>query len=446
MINAGYRRRYLKYLVFHVFLFSAAGCLAWLSVRYPLQIDWTDDSRNTLATASQHLLDELNGPVRIVSYASKNAELRGKIRTAIDRFQRFKADLTLVFVNPDEAPDTVRNLGIRVDGEMIIHYRDRSESLRELSESAISNTLFRLSKSEEPWIVFLSGHGERSASGFANHDLGQFGKQLQNKGYRIFESKPTSSDRIPDNASLLVIADPSVDMLAGEIDSILEFIRKGGNLLWLQDSGQLHGLDRLEDLLGIRFEPGTVVDTGSRAYGINNPAFVTLSEYPDHPINDNMHSTSLFPKSRAIEAKPDEAFHSAPVFQSSAQSWSERGPIKGHLQFNPEQGEKAGPLIIGLSLTRQFDGREQKILLVGDSDFLSNTYLGNGINLDLGLNMIGWLTATDKSIEIPLHFQSDRVLKLSPAATARLGIVFLIGLPSALIISGFAVSRRRKRS
>ncbi|MGH8549028.1 MAG: GldG family protein [Methylococcales bacterium] len=446
MGSPAYRKRILANLAFYLCLFAAAGLVSRTSIQYPSEFDWTLDNRNTLSPASQNLLKELEGPVRIIAYASKPGELRNRIRIAIDRFRRFKEDLILSFVNPDEDPDAVRELGIRVDGEMIVHYQGRSESLRELSESAITNTLYRLSNIEQRWIVFLSGHGERSPSGPANHDLGQFGQQLQNKGFRILELKTTPGASIPDNASLLVIADPVVEPLPGESDSIVKYITHGGNLFWLRDSERIKGLDAVNDLLGIRFPPGIIVDANSRAYGINNPAFVTLSEYPPHPITENIHSISLFPKSGAIESEPSTPFHSAPVLESSAQSWSEQGPIKSHIQFNPEQGEKRGPLNLGLALTRAFETAEQRILVVGDGDFLSNTYLGNGINLDLGLNMIQWLTKTGNSLSIPIRFQPDQSLLLSPEQTAALGFFFLFVIPAMLMVSGLMINRRRKRS
>ncbi len=439
-------KRSLKNLTFYLVLLAAAGLVCAVSILYPLEFDWTADDRNTLSPASQTLMHEMQGPVRIIAYASNNGELRNRIRIAVDRFRRFKPDLALSFVDPDEDPDTVRELGIRVDGEMIVHYQGRSESLRDLGESDISNALFRLSNSDQRWIVFLSGHGERSPSGSANHDLGKFGKQLQNKGYWILELKTALSASIPDNASLLVIADPVVELLPGESDVVAKYIIHGGNLLWLQDSERLNGLEALNGLLGIRLARGIVVDASARAYGIDNPAFVTLSEYPAHPITENLHSISLFPKSGAIESDPGTQFQASPVLQSSLQSWSEQGPIKGHIQFNPDQGEKRGPLSLGLALTRAHADTQQRILVIGDGDFLSNTYLGNGVNLDLGLNMVRWLTESGNSISIPVRFRADQSLELSPAETAVLGSAFLIVIPAMLIVSGWMIHRRRKRS
>lgn len=445
-----YQNQKIQNLIFHLALFTVTGLIAWLSWHYSVQFDWTVDGRNTLSSTSQKLLKTMGSPISVVAYARNNQDLRKKISRTIDRFRRFKPDLTLSFINPDEEPDTVRALGIHVDGQMIIHYDGRSESLKNLNESAITNTLYRLSNIEQRWIVFLAGHGERSPTGLANHDLGQFGKQLQNKGYRILELKTAVTGNIPDNASLLVIAGPVVRLLPKESDSIDRYVENGGNLLWLQDSKRLNGLESLNALLGVQFLPGIVVDASSRTYGIDNPAFVTLGDYPAHPITDNIQSITLFPKSGAIEHDLHGPFEQSPLLISSIQSWSENGPIKGHLQFNPDQGEKQGPLTIGMALSRETESAgepaEQRIVVVGDGDFLSNTYIGNGANLDLGLNMVQWLTDRGNSIDIPVRFRTDQALNLTPSETATMGIIFLIAIPILLIFTGFLISRRRRRA
>lgn len=419
---------------------------AWASHRFDYEFDWSAGKQNTLSPVSQKLLAQLDGPVKILAYASRSKKLRDRIRHSIDRFQRFKPDISLRFIDPTEAPDEVKELGIRVNGELVLQYGERSENLQTLSETAITNALYRISNSNTRWVVFLSGHGERSPNGLANHDFGQFGKQLRNKGLRILELKSAETGAIPDNASLLVIADPVVGLLEGEIEAVLDYVRAGGNLFWLVDSDELQGLDRLAEFLGIQFDSGIIVDADSRVYGINNPSMITLSSYPPHPITRNIQSISLFPKSKSIEILPGAAFEALPVLKSSTQSWSETGSIKSHVQFNPRQGEKPGPLTLGIALKGPHDDGEQRILVLGDADFLSNTYLGNGVNLDLGLSMIQWLSDRGDPIDIPLAFRPDRVLDWSPREVTFFGSLFLLVLPSLLIFCGWWVQRRRKRN
>ena len=121
--------------------------------------------------------------------------------------------------------------------------------------------------------------------GIANFDLGQFGKELDRRKIKAQTINLATMPAIPDNSALLVITAPAVPLLAGEIDLIKQYIQQGGNLLLLTDPGNQH-LDALQQLLGLRQLPGTIVDSSSKLYGINDPSFVLASEYAaasDHP-------------------------------------------------------------------------------------------------------------------------------------------------------------------
>jgi ABC-type uncharacterized transport system involved in gliding motility auxiliary subunit len=161
------------------------GLLAWLSTRYTLQADWTANGRHTLASASQILLTHLDGPLRVTAYARDNPALHDAIARLISRYQRYKPDLALHFVNPDLLPDRVRELGISLDGELYVEYRGRGEKLRQLSEQALTQTLQRLSRQWTPVVRFLTGHGERRLLGVANYDLGTFGRELEKIGIQL---------------------------------------------------------------------------------------------------------------------------------------------------------------------------------------------------------------------------------------------------------------------
>jgi ABC-type uncharacterized transport system involved in gliding motility auxiliary subunit len=81
---------------------------------------------------------------------------------------------------------------------------------------------------------------------------------------------------------------------------------------------------------------------------------------------------------------------------------------------------------------------------LGDSDFLANTYLGNGGNLQLGINMFRWLGGDDKLLNIPARTAPDRTLELSNTASAIISLGFLFLLPILLLAAGLLVWWRRR--
>ena len=85
------------------------------------------------------------------------------------------------------------------------------------------------------------------------------------------------------------------------------------------------------------------------------------------------------------------------------------------------------------------------MVVLGDGDFLSNAFLGNGGNLDLGLNLINWLSSDDELIAIPARTSPDTQLVLSEVAVATIGLAFLAVLPLGLAAAGFVIWYRRRR-
>jgi ABC-type uncharacterized transport system involved in gliding motility auxiliary subunit len=444
----------LQGLTFSLLFSASIGLLAWLSTQYVYQSDWTAGARNTVSAQTRKLLAELDQPVMITAFVRDEAQLRRQISDLVGSYQRFKDNITLEFINPDTAPEQVRVLGISSGGELRISYRGRSENIQTLSEQTLSNSLLRLSRQEERWVVFLTGHGEREPLGETNHGLGIFGGELERKGFNIQTVNLTQTG-IPANTSLLVIAGPRVNLLPGEISALHHYVKEGGNLLWLAEPGDLHGLEPLAEQLEIDFLPGRVVDAGSQMFGIDNPTFVVISGYPQNEITGKLAAVTVFPEAAALELRDNGTWKQLPLLTTLPRSWTELGELAGEISFDADTDERAGPLDIGVVLTRDRpavgdteaagDLPEQRVIVIGDGDFLSNTYLGNAGNLGLGLNMVHWLSHDDAFIDIQIQGAPDTSLELGRTAQAVIGLGLLFGLPVLLLVCGLLIWMRRRR-
>lgn len=453
-------------IAFVILFLAMIGLLATLSGRYVYQADWTAGNRNTLSESSIKLLEVISEPIGITAYVTEDEPVRRRINELIRRYQRYKPDIDLTFINPDTEPEVARQLRITVNGELIIAFAGRKEHLKQLSEQSITNALQRIVRSQERWIVFLQGHGERDPHGQANHDLQAWVNQLEDKGLKIHSINLVETPRIPANATVLVIAGPQVDILPGEVKLIEEFIADGGNLLWLTDPGPMHGLDPLAETLGLEFSPGMIVDPTSQLFGINDPRFAIVPNYPFHAITQNFNMLTLFPQAVAIELEEPEGWHSMQLLETVDRSWSETNADMSNINFD-KGSDIPGPLTVGVVLSRELTASEndakgsnqqlgeetemepsgeQRVVIVGDGDFLSNAYLGNGGNLDLGMNMINWLSHDDSFIAIPAKMAPDINLELSRTAQIIISFGFLLVLPMVLAGSGLYIWLvRRKR-
>jgi ABC-type uncharacterized transport system involved in gliding motility auxiliary subunit len=431
-------------IVLLLLLFSLS---AWLSTRYFFEIDMTRSGRHTLSEASLQILSQANKPIEISAYARRDSELRDLIKKYIGKFQRYKPDISLHFINPDAVPDETRRLGIKINGELVLRYDGRQEHVKTNSEQEFVNALQRLLRNEDRWLAFLEGHGERNPSGKSNHDLAEWVTQLSRRGFKHQSINLVETDIVPDNTAVLIIASPLVALLDGEVDIIANYIEQGGNLLWLLDPGEQSGMDNIGKQLGIQIEAGVIIDSAGQLLGINDPsiALTTAQLYAEHPITDDFDLTVFFPKATAISTISNKQWRSRPVLTSGNHTWLELGELQGEVDFDSEQ-EKKGPLTIGLSLERQIQqtGKQQRVMIVGDGDFLSNTYVGNSGNMQLGVRIINWLSNDDRFIKIPQNTIEDTQLTMSQIAIGVFGLSFLFILPACFLGFGLFIWWRRK--
>jgi ABC-type uncharacterized transport system involved in gliding motility auxiliary subunit len=405
-----------------IFLLLFVGllvALAWLSNRYPLTIDMSANQRNSLSQESQRLIESIELPLQLTLFVSPINQSKPLLEALFERYQQRQPNINFQSLNPDLYPDLLRTHDIRYDGEVLLEYQGRSER-----------------------------HPYREA----NHDYSLLATELASKGYSIENLNLVQSSSIPDNTDVLILASPKVPMLPGEIEILREFLERGGNLLWLADPEQASdGLELLEDQLPIEFLPGIIVDPNSQLMGLDRVDFALVGEYPRHPITQNLSSLSLFPQAQALEFSGDERWQLQVFLQSDERSWNETGELRGEIFKGDDEDESSGPLNIGLTLARSLEGDdgelfEQRAVIIGDADFVSNRYLGNGSNLDIGLNLINWLSHDDKLIAINPRPAPDTRLELSQPELLTIALIFLLLLPFGLLASGLRIwLKRRKR-
>ncbi len=429
-----------------VLLISSIGLLGYLAWETRVQWDVSQNGRNSLSQTSVEVLRKINGPLAITVYATPQDAQRGNIRRIISeflsRYQRVKSDLTVTFIDPAEQPKVTQEAGIQVNGEMVVAFKGKREHLTTLNEQALTGVLMRLARSGEKIVMTLTGHGERQLNGIAGHDMGEFGNQLAIKGFKT-GTLNLSIDDVPFNTSVLIIASPKIDLPEGEVDKLLAYITRGGNLLWLIDQEPLHGLQPLAEKLELTLTPGVVVDP--QAQQIKLPITVALgANYGQHPVTHNFDYITMFPFSRQITINESKEWRSVSLVEAAQRGWVETGKLDTEITFD-KMYDVAGPVTIAAALSRALADREQRIAVIGSGNFLANTYLGKGNNLDFGINLINWLTGEENLVTIQPRATLDSNLVLSESMLIMVAVGFLIVLPLIFLASGMFIWWRRGR-
>lgn len=430
-------------------LVGLCGLSIYAAQRYAIQSDWTAAGRNTLSAETAELLDKLQGDLKVTAFVAPDSPLRRQVAELLTRYRQRKPDIQLEFRVPAENPQQAREAGVAQEGELVLEYLGQRRVVAGPSERAMSNGIYSLLRSQERWLVFVTGHGERDPTGQANHDLGLFGQQAEAKGFRLHRLNLAVSASVPDNTAALVIAGPQVDFLPGEIAVIQDFLARGGNLLWLLDPGPWHGLEAVAASLGLSVLEGAILDPTTERMNLDNPTMSLAAGYGKHPALQDFALISVFPHAAALEMLAVNGWVSTPLVLTAANTWVETGALQGDVGYDQDR-ERRGPLTLAVALERSFKGTSdnitrQRAVIVGDGDFLSNAALGNGGNLELGLRALNWLAEDDLLLSLTPDTARDTRLNLSETQLAIIGFGFMLVLPALLAAIGFTVALKRAR-
>lgn len=439
----------IQFILFVVLFITSIGLLAWLSTQYTFRSDWTAGQRLSLSTDTIDLLSQLELPVHVRSYQLEDAAMQRAVTDILQRYQQHNPQqFHFELVNPDLQPDLARTDGISRPGQTLIRYNNRTEVIDALSEQQLTNALLRLSRDSTAVVSFLQGHGERDPDDSSALGYKTLAQQLSSKGF-VINTVNLLKDSLATNTGTLVIAAPDRELLAGEIEALKHFLEQGHNLLWLQDPKPGHELQALSDILGISFLDGVVVDNNPNlrnVLGLSHPAQLPILSYKLHPITEKMKYFTLLITAAAIRPQTDTQWHSTALLLTENTSWAETDGFIIDVTLDTDRGDTPGPLSIGLALERDINSVKQRVVVIGDSDFLSNNNIGHGANLLFAMNTLNWLSRDDKLIAIMPKSAPDIQLDLNDTQIAVMGLVFLVVLPIGLLTTGLLIwYQRRKR-
>lgn len=428
--------------------------IGFLSYRYHTFIDITQDNRNSVTNVSATLLKQMNSAVYITAFAPEDEVLHQNIKHFIARFQRTKSDIHLSFINPAIHPKLAQEAKIKAKGgELIIAYQNGSEHLiPPYTEQDVTNVLARLMHKQQKTVMLLQGHGEPSFTSKDGNDYGEFAHQLTKKGFNLSTPNLATEKNPLNKSDLLIIVGPKEDILATELANIKNHIDLGGNLLWLLDDEHLHGLDAIANQIGLEVAQGVVVDKSSIPFGVA-PQIVFGVQYGNHVVTEEFRVRTVFTNAKKISAKSsyENGWQVQDLVHVAANGWLETSPFTDKTDANlitfDAKNDSSGPINIALAIERKYGEKGQRIVVVGNTSFLSNQHIDNGGNLELGLNMVQWVAGEDKVITIqPIILKDSQLILTSESNYKSIFVGFQIVLPLILLMIGVVTWWKRRNA
>ncbi len=416
----------------YILLLLVVGILSTVGYRHPLTFDATVNKSNSLSSASRQLLTTLNKPLKVELF-TLDPTYREHISNIIALFQKENKNIQLSIHKSLPDPSKQARFGLEGHDYLLLTYGGETKAAdidpSKWNEQAFTNLLYQILKREAQWVVFLSGHGEQSLTGDESRNLNLLYNELNTKGFQVATLNLGESGVIPDNTQLLIIADLKAPLLPQETHQILDYLKLGKNLLWLANPYSADDT-KLANALGIEWQSGVIQDPKALAMGTPDPAISLITEYPEHSITNSLSMLTVFPWSRAIEYKKAHqlGFKAKPLLVTNAQTTLTQG-----------EQQQTGPFTIGVALTKD----QQRILVMGNTHFLSNAGLNNYGNLGLTHNLFHWLNEAD----ILLAYAPNTLIDLTftPSRFNRMTIqyVFPYCLSLVFFLIGWIVKRSR---
>ncbi len=428
----------LRHRLFPALVLLVAALAVVLAHRVDRAWDWSAGNVNRLHDDSLEVLRALEGPVEIEVFMEALPVRRAAVERLLEKYRRAHPDLAFRFTDPAREPGRARALGIVRTPTLVLRHGDREERIERVDEAAVSSALARLGRRGAGWIGATTGHGERRLHGTGTLDLGDFGRLLEEAGYRIVSLELTSLASLPENLDLLVLAAPETALAPAAEARILRHLERGGRLLWLVGAAPLPALS---DALGLALLPGTLVDAAAADHGFDTPTVAVGLPDPDHPVTEALDGPVFLPGAHALEPTDRRDWKARPLLRSGARSWNETGELRGVIRRNPGQGERPGPLTLAWALERN----GARVAVVGDADLFSAPFLGRGANRAFGLALVRWLTGNDRLVAVPPRRPPDQQLRWPESRMAAVAALLLFGLPLLLAATGLIVAWRRRR-
>src|SRR3989442_1731041 len=143
----------------------------------------------------------------------------------------------------------------------------------------------------------------------------------------------------------LVIAGPKRSLQPAEVESIKQYLDRGGRLTVLADPLINTGLEPLLAHWGITLGPGVVVDQEGRTFG-GSYTLPLVTTYSVHQIVRELKLPTLFPEARPLLLNvntPTAGLNA--LAQTSGQSWAELDVAVRPPQYDAHR-QKRGPLVL----------------------------------------------------------------------------------------------------
>ena len=310
-----------------------------------------------------------------------------------------------------------------------------------------------------PKVGFLTGHGERDITRIGDRDYNfawdkPFRYALINQGFDVEEVN--LDKEIPEDINILVIGEIRNELPEIHQVNLDKYIARGGNLWLSTEPRRREIMEPFLSKLGVGMVPGQLVRP-SKNYTPNLIRAHSTPEarewmYDFESLQPGWYTVTM-PSVAGLEYTEDKGYKVTPLLLTDTLVWNELETtdfVDDTIRLNPQIGEVEKVYATSLALTRQVGDKEQKIMIFGDADCVSNGEVSmprKGIyarNFQVILGSFYWLSDEEVPIDVRRPGTTDNDVYLGQVGMSFWGIFLKWILPGLLAVISIVLWMRRR--
>ena len=171
------------------------------------------------------------------------------------------------------------------------------------------------------------------------------------------------------------------------------------------------------------------------------------AEYGDHMITKNFRYATTFIQAQSLSVADEDNFDMevTDLVYTSSSSWGEMDLDRLYKEKKAEQneGDSEGPTTLAMAVEKD-DSVKTRLVVVGDSDFASDVYVGQAPgNMDFFLNIVSWLAEEEDLISVRPKEPENRSLTMTMRQQKLTLFFLIILLPIAAVRMGIHIYIKR---
>jgi ABC-type uncharacterized transport system involved in gliding motility auxiliary subunit len=419
------------------------GLVNFLGYRHHKRIDVTTEKLYSLSDQTRKVISDLQKDVKVILFDKEDQQGLGD---QMKEYRNLSSHFTFDRIDPQQNLELAKQYKVTHLGDVVVVCGDRTERPKDTTEQSIINAVIKVTRDTLKKVYFVEGHGEKKLSSTDEGDgYGVVDKMLKDENYETKTVNLVASNDVPSDCDVLVLAGPKQPLFPQEASAIGKYLEKGGKAMLLIDPDTDPRLADVLSAWGIELGDNTVVDVSGvgRLFQLG-PGAPLARSYGSHPITKDFEGTmTFFPLSRSVESSSRSGVSETDLFKTSEDSWAETDLKSGGAHYD-EGKDKKGPITLGVAASQTEGDKEARLVVIGDSDFADNQFVGVQRNGDLFMNSINWLSQDEDLISIRPKNPADRRVSMTESDQSRLFWITMVLMPLGTIGSGIYIWWKRR--